>query len=236
MKTNMFKIYNKSSEQMLEIDGGSIDMIITSPPYNIGTIYGANKDNLDFSDFKQLLNGFVKESFRALKDTGRLIVECADTIKTGELYVELASMIQFMCLKEGFSIENRFINFVSSDGGVTFLEHGWKEDYTTNGNAHSNCHQVMVFSKAHVNFESTGEILYINYQPSSEHPCPTPNGICSFFLNKYFKSNSNYKVLDPFMGTGALGVEVLKRNGDFFGYELDEKIFKIAEINLSKIK
>ena len=34
------KIYNKSSEKMEEISNESIDLIVTSPPYNIDIQYG----------------------------------------------------------------------------------------------------------------------------------------------------------------------------------------------------
>lgn len=230
----MFKIYNQSSERMPEIENASIDLIFTSPPYNIGTIYGDNQDNLNFSDFKKLLGGLAKESFRTLKPSGRLIVECSDTIGIGDLYVELAGLIQSLCLKEGFTIEKRFINFISSKNGVELLDHGWDEDYSTRKNAHSNCHQIMVFSKTPIIFEPEAEILYINYQSIPEHPCPTPSEIYNLFLDKYFQAKQN--VLDPFMGTAVLGVEVLKRGGNFFGYELDSKIFQVAQDKLSQEK
>ena len=38
MKTNV--IHNKSSENMHEIDDSSIDLMVTSPPYNIDINYG----------------------------------------------------------------------------------------------------------------------------------------------------------------------------------------------------
>ena len=219
---------------MSEIESDSLDLIITSPPYNIGTIYGDFKDNLEFPVFKNLLGSVMKESYRTLKETGKLIIECADTVKIGDLYVELAGMIQAMCLKEGFSLESRFINFVSSDKGEELLEHNWDEDYTTKNSAHSNCHQIIVFSKNKVVFDPKSEILYINYKSSADHPCPTPEGVYTFLLDKYFKPE--YKVLDAFMGTAVLGTQVLKRGGDFFGYELDTKIFQIAKSNLSEVK
>ena len=34
------KIYNCSSENMVQIKSGSIDLIVTSPPYNIDISYG----------------------------------------------------------------------------------------------------------------------------------------------------------------------------------------------------
>jgi DNA modification methylase len=89
----------------------------------------------------------------------------------------------------------------------------------------------MVFSKSKVEFDSTSEVLYVNYESEPGHPCPTPAGIYNFLLGKYY--NDGYTVLDTFMGTAVIGAEVLKKGGNFIGYEIDEKIFKIAEEKLN---
>jgi len=67
----MFKLYNHSSEQMFEIGSGTIDLIITSPPYNIGTEYGSYKDNIPFKKYKNLLKNVIKECSRVLKRNGK---------------------------------------------------------------------------------------------------------------------------------------------------------------------
>lgn len=230
-----FSIYNKSSEKMPEISDSSVDLIVTSPPYNIGTQYGQNIDKLSLSDFQKLLGDVFSECYRVLKNDGKLIVEAADTIVTGETYFQLSGHIQSVCLTLGFKLEERHINFVRSENGIELPEHGWGADYTTTSEAHSNCHQLLVLSKSpHTIFNPVGKVLYINYSSTEGHPCPTPKEMLSFISEHYLKDGMT--VLDSFMGTGALGGDVLKRNGVYLGYEIDQSVYTIAKEKLEGMK
>jgi len=226
-----YSIYNKSSENMSEIKNGSIDLIVGSPPYNIGTKYGEFGDKSSLDAFKDTLSKIYAECFRVLKDDGILIVECADSVVSDKNYVQLTGYIQSLCVNLGLKLKERHINFAYTEKGIEMPEHNWNPDYTTQKDAHSNCHQIIVMSKSKdVTFNPVGKIMYFNYTSVEGHPCPTPEGIYDFVLDNYFKKDMS--VMDPFMGTAILGKEVLARDGQFYGYELDASIFKIAEKNL----
>lgn len=229
-----YRIYNKSSEDMSEVASASCDLIVTSPPYNIGTTYGTNPDTLKHDVYKKLLRDVVSECSRILRPEGRLIFECADSILTNGTYMQLAAYVQSLCIQEGFVLQTRHINFVASKEGVELPENKtWTPEYETRGNNHSNCHQIMVFSKdPHTTFDSKGETLYVNYVSEQGHPCPIPPDLRTFLLDRYFKEGMC--VADPFMGTGMIGVEVVKRKGTFIGYELDSSIFAVARKNFEK--
>lgn len=227
-----FFIYNKSSENMSEVKDSSVDLVVGSPPYNIGTRYEENSDLVEFNQFKKMLEKVYSECFRILKKDGIMIVELADSILTQGLYVELAGLVQSMCLKKGFNLESRHINFTMSEDHIERLEHNWNSDYTTKHNSHSNCHQILVFRKGKVNWKE-GKIFYFNYESAEGHPCPTPLGIYRFVLDNYFKKGQT--VLDPFAGTARLGEETLRLGGNFIGYELSKKYSDSARNRLSKI-
>jgi DNA modification methylase len=72
---------------------------------------------------------------------------------------------------------------------------------------------------------ANGEIIYYPYKKHPWHPCPTPKELTNFILMKYFKKND--RVLDPFMGTGAVGKEALQRGAkSFIGIEIDKSIYE----------
>lgn len=228
----MFSIYNKSSASMAEVVGDSVDLIYTSPPYNIGTAYQENKDDTSVSSYFVTLKQIFSECYRILKGDGKLVIEVADTIRSQGAYIELAALIQAYCLDLGFVIEERHINFVHTDHGKELPEHGWSADYIADGGAHSNCHQILVFSKnKETTFKNSGKVLYINYVSTPEHPCPIPEAMQDFILTEYYKPGMT--VADPFMGTAGLGKRVLHMNGSFIGYELDPTIYKTAEAVLN---
>lgn len=217
---------------MKEVMSNSVDLIVGSPPYNIGTRYAENKDLTAFNNFKKMLDRIYSECFRVLKKDGTMIVELADTVFTEGSYVELAGLVQSLCLKKGFILESRHINFAMSHHHVEGLEHDWNSDYTTKHNAHSNCHQILVFRKGRTKWKE-GKILYFNYASAEGHPCPTPLGIYNFILENYFKKGQT--VLDPFAGTARLGEATLKLGGTFIGYEISKKYSRYATNKLSKL-
>ena len=59
------------------------------------------------------------------------------------------------------------------------------------------------------------------------HQTEKPLDILEFFL-KYWTDEGD-TILDPTMGSGSTGVACKKLNRNFIGFELNEKIFKIAE-------
>jgi DNA modification methylase len=218
---------------MEEMKSNSIDLAFFSPPYNIGTTYGTNADVLTFDTYMLLLRKTIRECSRTLNDSGRLIIEVADTIFANTDYIQLGGLIQQIAINDAsLSLETRHINFISTKKGVEKQDHNIDTNFVATGNAHSNCHQILVFSKSPTSFEP-GKQLYVNYEESAEHPCAEPKELSDFMLNNYFSTGN--AVLDPFMGTANLGVEVLKRGGTFYGYEVVEDYFTKAEQKLSAI-
>jgi DNA modification methylase len=230
----MFNRYNKSSENMSAIQDNLIDLIIAGPPYNIGTNYKKFKDLLPKNEFRKIIKKIFSECFRVLNKKGIFIVESSDTSYSEDEYISLAGFFQDIALECGFYLRARHINFTASENGIELLEHDWEKDYSTKKNAHSNCHQWIVFSKEKSAFKyGEGKIVYSNYFSSEGHPCPFPK-THFFLLDKYFKKGMD--VLDPFMGTATLGVEVLKRGGNFYGYEIVKDFYETAKRKLEEVK
>lgn len=61
-------------EVMKEMSEGSIDLIVTSPPYGVGIDYDTHDDDVEFEDYKVFSRDWLTESFRLLKDDGRIAV------------------------------------------------------------------------------------------------------------------------------------------------------------------
>lgn len=68
-------IYNMDCiEGMKQIDTDSIDLIVTSPPYNCGVDYDTYKDNLPWQDYLVWCKEWLSECYRVLKDDGRICI------------------------------------------------------------------------------------------------------------------------------------------------------------------
>jgi DNA modification methylase len=232
---NKYQIFNKSSEDMSEVPDFSVDFVVFAPPYNIDTPYSDEEDYdyKSFEDFKSLLNRVIAESARVLKPGGLFFSESADTVYSKGKLIELASLIQKLAIENGLSVEERHVNFIQSKDGVvlTDKEHNWSEDYYSEEDSHSNCHQLLLMKKdQNTKFkEDKGKIFYIEYPAEEEgHPCP----FSAEHIEKYLKL-LNFKegntLLESFMGTGRMGAEVLRRGGKFIGYELEKKHYDFAK-------
>lgn len=229
---NMFSVYNKSSLNMSDVKESSIDLIMTSPPYNLGTEYLDFKDKQTHTDYLSMMKGVLSECKRVLNPNGKLVIEAADTVFIDGVYIQLASLIQDICKNLGLYLENRHINFASSTDGIEVPDHGWGKNFTTKDDTHSNSQQILVFSKIKNRKFADGKIFYFNYKETDGHPCPFSKEECDGLLDLYFKKGQ--AVLDPFMGTATLGVEVLRRGGSFYGYEIVKEFYEKALNKLEK--
>ncbi len=59
---------------MSELPESSVDLLVTSPPYNVGIEYDQHDDKMDMNSYWQFTEDWLKESFRVLKDDGRIAV------------------------------------------------------------------------------------------------------------------------------------------------------------------
>jgi site-specific DNA-methyltransferase (adenine-specific) len=61
-------------EVMKEMSEGSIDLIVTSPPYGVGIDYDTHDDDVEFEEYKVFSKEWLSQAFRVMKDDGRIAV------------------------------------------------------------------------------------------------------------------------------------------------------------------
>jgi len=61
-------------EVMEEMSEGSVDLIVTSPPYGVGIDYDNHDDDVEFEEYKVFSKEWLTRAFRVLKDDGRIAV------------------------------------------------------------------------------------------------------------------------------------------------------------------
>jgi site-specific DNA-methyltransferase (adenine-specific) len=59
---------------MASLPESCVDLIVTSPPYNVGIEYDTHNDRLSMEDYWQFTKDWLSESYRILKDDGRIAV------------------------------------------------------------------------------------------------------------------------------------------------------------------
>ena len=59
-------------EVMKTLDEGSVDLIVTSPPYGVGIDYDVHDDDMTPEEYLDFTRKWMTEAFRLLKDDGRI--------------------------------------------------------------------------------------------------------------------------------------------------------------------
>ena len=71
-KTDSQVIYHGDFLHCREIPDNSIDLTITSPPYNVDIQYNSNDDSLSYNEYLEFTKSWMNKCFALTKNTGRL--------------------------------------------------------------------------------------------------------------------------------------------------------------------
>ena len=88
-------------EVMKTFPEGSIDLLVTSPPYNVNISYDVHKDDLPMDEYYEWTKDWLKEAFRVLKDDGRIAVNVPNELNVQERGGRILFVAEFwMMMKE----------------------------------------------------------------------------------------------------------------------------------------
>jgi site-specific DNA-methyltransferase (adenine-specific) len=91
-----------------QIEPNSIDLILTSPPYNVGMDYENHHDKMPYPQYLNWLSSIIKELYDKLKDDGRFAINIPSIAADGE-YKPLFMDIYIIAQKIGFKLRNDII-------------------------------------------------------------------------------------------------------------------------------
>jgi len=235
------------------IPENSIDLIITSPPYDNIRDYN-NSSTWNFDMFKNIAN----ELQRSLKDGGVIVWIVNDaTIKGSETGTSFKQALYFKEIglnlhdtmiweKETFtavgSIKTRYapvfeyMFILSKDKPKTFNPIKDRKNIFANHKIYGTVRQkngqtkpVSSNGKKIKEYGIRHNVWKINSEKSNKtnHPAVFPINLVQDHIKTW--SNENDLVLDCFMGSGTTGLACKNLNRDFIGIEIDKEYFEIAK-------
>jgi site-specific DNA-methyltransferase (adenine-specific) len=104
LETN--KIINDNCvDVMSKMPNDSIDLIVTSPPYNVGIDYDSCDDRMSMEDYWEWTKEWLTESFKVLKDDGRIAVNIPYEVNVQDRGGRVLFMSEFWAImkKIGFN-------------------------------------------------------------------------------------------------------------------------------------
>tara|TARA_R110000823_G_scaffold264792_1_gene384851 strand:- start:143 stop:823 length:681 start_codon:yes stop_codon:yes gene_type:complete len=205
------------------LEESSVDLIITSPPYNLGNNHHtgnkkhkAYNDNLPEAEYQEQQLQFLNECFKLLKETGSLIYNHKNRIRKGRQLSPYEWIFKSnFVVKQEIVWVNRSQNF-DKMRFYPFTERLYwlaKKPETKLFNA-INHYDVFDWKE----WKPVGT--------KGNHTRAFPEKMVEDILKCFPNAEV---VLDPYMGSGTTGVAAKNLNREFIGIELDKTYFDIAD-------
>jgi len=236
-------IYNDDIITTKLIQGGFIDLIITSPPYNVDIGYNTHNDGMKYADYLEFTRKWLRKCYQLSKDDGRLCLNIPlDKNKGGQQSVcaDITTIAKDIGWKyhstiiwnEGnISRRTAWGSWLSASAPyviapveviVVMYKNSWKK---TSGSGKSD-----ITRKEFV--EWTNGIWTFNGESKKRigHPAPFPVEL-PWRCIKLF-SYIGDTVLDPFLGSGTTLIACAKSNRKGIGIEIDKNYCQLAKQRL----
>lgn len=234
-------IYSKSSESMDELENNSINLIVTSPPYNIGKEYSVKgksyNDNKNYSDYLDFLTRIFKECYRVLSEEGIFFLNIGDSAKyqgKSEDVVRCAVTAGFTRLQTIIWLKSIFgKGHYTPTGGNRRLNNLWefifvlvkskeyKIDPKAIGIPYSDKSNIGRYSD--IDLRDAGDIWFIPYTKTTGatikkgHDAPFPIELPMRCMKLIPTAKT---ILDPFAGTASTLKAAEEMGLKGFGYEI----------------
>lgn len=225
-------------EVMKDMPNQSIDLVVTSPPYNLNIRktfgntsewkgkwnksklqsegYDNHNDYMPEADYIAWQKNVLAECFRLIKDDGAIFYNHKWRVQNG-LFQQRPEIV------EGLPI--RQILIWKKSGGINFNEGYFLPTYE------------VIYLIAKPNFKLVpkanryGDVWEITQEKGSWHPAPFPIE----FASRCVGSTKGQVILDPFIGSGTVAVACKQQNKTYIGIDISQEYCKKAEDRIKLI-
>jgi len=240
VKMETDRIYNVDVLQGLKsLPDNSIDLIVTSPPYNKGFYnkhkkrskwdmhytksrvidYGVYDDNMPPEEYEQWQRDVLAECCRVIKPTGSIFYNHKDT--PYELNCIHPKWVYDYPLKEVIVWDRKGTLQVSNSYFFPITEYIFWLKKNREARPYFDRNKA-VFKK---------NVWRFNLETNNSHPAPFPIELPENCILSCTKEGD--VVLDPFMGSGTTALAAKKHGRHYIGFELNKDYIDMAESRLN---
>lgn len=240
-------------EFMRTLDKGSMHLIVTSPPYNIGKEY-EKRTSLDLYVESQAAT--IAEAVRILHPQGSICWQVGNHVDDGEVFP--LDVILYRLFKDhGLCLRNRIIWTFGHGLHCQKRFSGRHETilwFTKDGNYTFNLDPIRIPSKypekKHFKGPNKGQFsgnplgknpsdvwdipnVKSNHVEKTDHPCQFPVGLVERLVLGLTNPGDN--VLDPYLGVGSSAVAALKNGRNAYGCDITQGYIDVARDRVAQL-
>ena len=237
------------SRDMSMIPPNSVQLMVTSPPYNVTKEYD---EDLSLQEYLNMLRGVFSETYRVLAPGGRAVINIANVGR--KPYIPLTSYVNMIMLELGFLMRGEVIWDKSASAGSSTA---WGSFKSASNPCLRDVHEyILIYSKGSFKLDRTkqeraeGRDDTIEKQefidltksiwrfPTASakrigHPAPFPNELPRRCIEFYtFKGDV---VLDPFIGSGSTACAAKSTGRNYIGYDISQDYIELAEQRIKQL-
>ena len=225
-------------EIMQEMPDKCVDLVVTSPPYNLknstgngmkpctksGKWAGAALQNgyshyddcLPFDQYNEWQHNCLKEMWRLLKDDGAIFYNHKWRVQNG-LIQDRHEIVQDFPVRQ--------IIIWKRKGGINLKTEYFLPTYEV----------IYLIAKSDFKLapkaNAYGDVWEFGQELKNEHPAPFPVAL----IDRIISSTTAQIILDPFMGSGTTAVAAKRNKRNYIGIELSPDYCKMAEDRLKGV-
>ncbi|MDD3077418.1 MAG: site-specific DNA-methyltransferase [Proteiniphilum sp.] len=217
---------------MRQMPDECIDIVVTSPPYNLknstgngmkdgrGSLWGksalrdgaytTHNDNMPYSEYIEWQRACLSEMMRLLKDNGAIFYNHKWRVQNGVIQ-DRREII------EGFPV--RQIIIWKRKGGFNFNPGYFLPTYEV----------IYLIAKPKFKLapkaNAYGDVWEFSQERNNEHPAPFPVDL----IKRIISSTTAKLVLDPFIGSGTTAIAALNLNRNYIGIDVSPEYCESAK-------
>lgn len=231
-------ICGDSIDIMKQMPDNSIDLVVTSPPYNLNIRktfgntenwkgkwnnsklqsegYENYSDSMPEDEYIIWQQNILKECFRLIKEDGAIFYNHKWRVQKG-LYQQRLEIIEGLPLRQ--------IIIWAKSGGINFNEGYFLPTYEI----------IYLIAKPKFKIANKaykyGDVWKINQEQKSWHPAPFPLELAS----RCIEATHGDLILDPFMGSGTVAVAAKSLNKNYIGIDISQNYCDKAQKRINDL-
>ena len=224
---------------MKQLPDNCLDLVVTSPPYNLKNStgngmkacttsgkwagaalqngYSHYDDNMPHEEYAEWQHNCLKEMYRLIKDDGAIFYNHKWRVQGG-LIQDRKDIIRDLPVRQ--------IIIWRRKGGINFNPGYFLPTYEV----------IYLITKPNFKLapkaNAFGDVWEFTQEMKNEHPAPFPVAL----IDRIISSTNAKTILDPFMGSGTTAVVAMGLNRNYVGIELSPDYCEMAERRIERNK